>query len=218
MRFLVAICSLALAACGQMSDTPSASVAQAQTQTDFQTVVRMVEPVAEARCRVVAPQRNCDFEIVVDDRPGRPANARQSYAEGGTPVLTITQAMIAETQTPEELAFVLAHVAGHHIAGLIPRLRLLATTGEDRPDALALQAGGSETFDPTPEGVALARGKLHAFELEADAIGAQIIAAAGNDPLTAAAIFGRLPDPGAGSKGTHPSNQARVEAIRQAVN
>ena len=44
----------------------------------FVTVVDAIEPVAERECRARSSQRNCDFRIVVDDRPGIPANAFQT--------------------------------------------------------------------------------------------------------------------------------------------
>ena len=52
----------------------------ARAARQFVQVVETVEPVAEAECRRVEPRMNCDFQIVVDDRPGQPPNAFQTVA------------------------------------------------------------------------------------------------------------------------------------------
>ena len=51
------------------------------------------------------------------------------------------------------------------------------------------------------------------FELEADALGAEIAFAAGFDPLRGAAFFDRLPDPGKKFLGTHPPNAERKALV-----
>jgi len=61
----------------------------------FLTVVQRVEPVAERECRARAPGLNCDFNIVVDDRPGQPVNAYQTLDRNGRPILAFTLAMVA---------------------------------------------------------------------------------------------------------------------------
>jgi hypothetical protein len=47
------------------------------------------------------------------------------------------------------------------------------------------------------------------FELQADALGAEIALVAGYDPLRGTAFFDRLPDPGDKFLGSHPPNAAR---------
>lgn len=219
MRILLAGLILALAACGQINIDGRAASAPEVTQTKghFDVAVQQIEPVAEQWCRERAPLRNCDFKIMIDSQPGLAANASQSYAPNGQPVLTLTTAMIADAQNADELAFILAHEAGHHIAGHILRLRQLASTGVDGPNALGLFDAGEPFANPSREGVALARTKLKGFELEADAFGAQISADAGFDPLIAAEILRRIPDPGVHASGSHPANSDRLQAIRSAV-
>ncbi|MDP5361691.1 MAG: M48 family metalloprotease, partial [Paracoccaceae bacterium] len=53
------------------------------------------------------------------------------------------------------------------------------------------------------------------FELEADALGSRIAAAAGFDPLRGAEFFFRIPDPGDRFLGTHPPNAERLRTVRQ---
>ncbi len=219
MRFLHAVFILALAACGQISGDGQAQNTRevTQMQAHFDLAVRRVAPVAERWCHEHAPLRDCNFQIAIDTRPGLAANASQSYAPNGQPVLTFTSAMIAEARNADELAFIVAHEAAHHIAGHIPRLRLLASTGVDAPDALGLFDAGASFGRPSAEGVARARAKLKDFELEADAVGAQIAAEAGFDPMIAAEILRRMPDPGRHPSGSHPANADRLRAIRLAV-
>ena len=96
---------------------------------DFVTVVERVEPVAERECRARSGGLNCDFRIVVDDRPGVPANAFQTEDEAGRPIIAVTLALLADTRNRDEIAFVLAHEASHHIAGHLERQRQNATLG-----------------------------------------------------------------------------------------
>lgn len=219
MRILLMVFILTSVACGQIDIDRSAasSLAVTQTREHFAQVVDRVEPVAEQWCLDRAPARNCDFQIAVDTRPGLAANAKQSYAPNGQPVLTLTTAMISDAQNADELAFIVAHEAAHHIAGHIQRLRHLASTGVDAPHALGLFDAGEPFATPSRERVALARTKLKEFELEADAFGAQIAAQAGFDPILAAEILRRIPDPGVHASGSHPANSDRLEAIRLAV-
>ena len=104
---------------------PTARVA-AET---FLSVVARVEPVAESYCRSRGVARNCDFRIVVDDRPGQPPNAFQTVDKFNRPVIGFTLALIADARNPDELAFVLGHEAAHHISGHIPRRQDQAMTG-----------------------------------------------------------------------------------------
>ena len=55
------------------------------------------------------------------------------------------------------------------------------------------------------------------FELEADALGAEIAWRAGFDPLLGAQFFTRLPDPGNRFLGSHPPNAQRLAVVQQTV-
>ncbi|MDZ4136092.1 MAG: M48 family metalloprotease, partial [Paracoccaceae bacterium] len=55
------------------------------------------------------------------------------------------------------------------------------------------------------------------FELEADALGAEIALRAGLDPVRGAQFFARIPDPGDAFLGTHPPNADRMATVRAAV-
>lgn len=196
---------------------PLDSVAAAR---QFLRVVDTVEPVAERLCRAQAPWLNCDFQIVIDDRPNQPVNAYQTLDAQGQPVLAFTLAMIAEVRNADELAFVMGHEAAHHIAGHLTRQRRNAQAGALVFAGLAALTGaeGQALQNAGEIGAQLgARTYSKDYELEADVLGTQITAQAGYDPLRGAAFFSRIPDPGDRFLGTHPPNAARIEAVRQAA-
>lgn len=186
----------------------------------FLQVVAAMEPVAEDMCRKRGVARTCDFRIVVDDRPGQPPNAFQTVDSRGRPVIGFTLALIADARNPDELAFVLGHEAAHHIAGHIPKRQEEALAGALLAGVLA-QASGL-----TPEEVkaaqnlgaeVAARSYSKDFELEADALGAEIALIAGYDPILGTGFFDRLPDPGDRFLGSHPPNSQRKAQVAATV-
>lgn len=184
----------------------------------FQQVVARVEPEAERYCKTQIAQGNCDFNIVIDDRPGLPANAFQTLDKNGRPIIGFTLALIADADNSDELAFVLSHEAAHHIAGHIPRQRQNATAGAILLGGLATLAGaGTSAVDAaTNIGASVgARSYSKDFELEADAMGTVIARRAGYNPVRGAEYFNRIPDPGDRFLGTHPPNAQRIETVRR---
>ena len=173
----------------------------------FVDVVNRLEPVAERECRRRAPSLNCDFLIVVDDRAGQPANAFQTVDETGRPIIAFTIALIADARNTDEIAFVMAHEAAHHIENHLEQQRRNATLGAVVFGQLAGVTGGDSDVG--------ARTYSKDFELEADRLGTIIAARAGYDPLRGVEFFFRVPDPGDQFLGTHPPNAQRVEIVRQ---
>lgn len=187
---------------------------------NFVTVLDRVEPVAEEICRASRPTANCDFLMVVDDRPGQPPNAFQTLDSQGRPIVGFTLALIADARNADEIAFVIGHEAAHHIANHIPQTQQTAQTGAILAGILASATGASaERVRAAQEAGAAFGARTYAkdFELEADALGAEITLRAGYDPLIGSAFFDRLPDPGDQFLGTHPPNSARKETIRRVV-
>src|SRR6056297_1290587 len=126
----------------QAAPQPPATPTRANVQ-QFLNVVQRVEPVAERECRARAPRSNCDFRIVVDDRPGQPVNAYQTLDRSGRPILAFTLPMIASVRNADELAFVMGHEAAHHIAGHIPRQKQNAMAGAVLLGSLATLSGAN---------------------------------------------------------------------------
>jgi Zn-dependent protease with chaperone function len=232
MRAFVAFGLLVgLAACEVVPVTPTgtgpASVPQQtaapSSRTNARSFVRVVntlEPVAEKECRQRTTNVNCDFNIVVDDRPDQPANAYQTLDRQGRPIIAFTLALIADARNEDELAFVMGHEAAHHISGHIRRQQQNAVAGAVIFAGLATLSGGDASAVESAQRLGAqvgARSYSKDFELEADALGTIITKRAGYNPLRGAAFFTRIPDPGDKFLGTHPPNAARINTVRKTV-
>lgn len=207
---------------GASSQNPATASAEQlsanQAARSFVQVVRTVEPVAERECRARTQGVNCDFNIVVDDRPGQPANAYQTVDRNGRPVIAFTLALIADVRNEDELAFVMGHEAAHHIAGHIGRQQQNAVAGAVIFAGLATLSGGNAEAVRNAQELGAqvgARSYSKDFELEADALGTIITARAGYKPVRGAQFFARIPDPGDKFLGTHPPNAARIAIVRK---
>ena len=235
MAGLMAVLGLALAGC----DIPTASTAPTIDKPDrtaqvtptstgqsigsneraiaraFIDVVETLEPVAERECRQRSPRLDCDFQIVLDDRP-QPPNAYQTLDDNGRPIIAFTQSLLLEMRNSDEIAFVMAHEAAHHIENHLSQQRRNASVGAVVFGQLAGVTGGGEAAIRTAQelGAAVgARSYSKDFELEADRLGTILAARAGYDPVRGAAFFNRVPDPGDQFLGTHPPNAERVQMV-----
>jgi predicted Zn-dependent protease len=204
--------------------SPSARIAPVQppraAAETFLSVVASVEPVAESYCRNRGTARNCDFRIVVDDRPGQPPNAFQTVDRYNRPVIGFTLALIADARNPDELAFVLGHEAAHHIEGHIPKRQDQALSGALLAGVLAQASGLSPEEVRAAQNIGAevaAQSYSKEFELEADALGAEIALVAGYDPVRGTGFFDRLPDPGDRFLGSHPPNRQRKAVVLATV-
>lgn len=188
---------------------------------NFVSVVTRMEPMIERECRTRLGSGNCDFRIVVDDRPGQPPNAFQTIDDSGRPIVAFTVPLIAEARNVDELAFILGHEAAHHIAGHIPRQRQTALTGALILGGLAAASGADAAGIRDAQNIGGAMGARtysQGFELEADRLGTEIAFRAGYDPLRGAQFFTRIPDPGNRFLGTHPPNSERIRTVQMTVN
>lgn len=232
MRWITCLALVVLASCVEVvepgqttrpapqpapAQRPAPVVTREKVQA-FLTVVQRVEPIAERECRARAPRANCDFRIVVDDRPGQPINAYQTLDRGGRPVLAFTLPMIGAVRNADEMAFIMGHEAAHHIAGHIPRQQQSAAAGAIILGGLtAITGAGQSAVDQAVNIGAGVGGRVFSkeFELEADALGTVIAHKSGYDPLRGIAFFSQIPDPGNRFLGTHPPNAQRVETVRR---
>ena len=192
-------------------------ISRANASANFRSAVARVEPVAEQVCRQ-SRQGNCDFLVRIDPNPRAPANAFQSLGPTGRPILTFTQALIADTRNVDEIAFVISHEAAHHIANHIARQRNNAATGAIIGTVIGAASGlDRASVDQLGRAGAQVGARRYSrdFELEADAIGTRIAARAGFDPVRGAAYFNRIPDPGDRFLGTHPPNAQRIDVVRR---
>lgn len=203
-----------------LAQTGAGPVTGATAARNFVDVVSRMEPVVERECRFRSPQLNCDFRIVVDDRPGEPANAFQTQDRSGRPIIAFTLPLIVEAQNQDELAFIMGHEASHHILGHLERTQASALTGALVLGTLASLGGGSDGAISQAQKIGAtvgARRYSQDFELEADRLGTEIAFDAGFDPARGALFFDRLPDPGNTFLGSHPPNAAREQAVQQTL-
>ncbi|MDW4548338.1 M48 family metallopeptidase [Defluviimonas sp. D31] len=186
---------------------------------NFASVVSRMEPVIERECWNLGVG-NCDFRIVVDDRPGQPPNAFQTLDRSGRPIIAFTLPLIAEARNTDELAFVMGHEAAHHIAGHIPRQQQEAMTGALIAGVLTAATGADSSAIRGAQnigGTFGARRFAKDHELEADSLGTVLAWQAGYDPERGAEFFTRIPDPGNRFLGTHPPNASRIDTVRRTL-
>lgn len=184
----------------------------------FVEVVKRVEPVAERECRARTTQINCDFKIVVDDRPNQKPNAFQTQDSNGRPIIAFNIPLILAARNEDELAFVMGHEAAHHISGHLIRTMQNARVGAVVMSGLAALGGASADAVKTAGDLGAqvgARSYSKGFEIEADELGTVIGAKAGYNPLVGVKFFTQIPDPGNKFLGTHPPNAARVAAVKR---
>ncbi|UXU75142.1 MULTISPECIES: M48 family metalloprotease [unclassified Paracoccus (in: a-proteobacteria)] len=227
---------LALAGCVVVPETPPASgnrplptavrpdvaptPAQASARS-FISVINRMEPMVERECAARRTQPiSCDFQFVVDDRPGLEPNAFQTVDATGRPIIGFTLSLIGEARNADELAFVVGHEASHHILGHINRKTSAATMGAVILGGLASAYGGNPEAIRSAQDFGAQFGARYYskdWELEADYLGAIIALNAGYDPERGALFFARIPDPGDKILGTHPSRAARMNQVSRAV-
>ena len=129
----------------------------------------------------------------------------------------MTQALIRNVNNTDELAFVMAHEAAHHIQGHLARQAQNAAAGAVLLAGLATIAGSGPNDIAAAQDIgAFVGGRSYSknFELEADRLGTVIAYKAGYDPLKGALYFARVPDPGDRFLGTHPPNSQRYHAVK----
>ncbi|WP_028725606.1 M48 family metalloprotease [Paracoccus zeaxanthinifaciens] len=243
MRAAMALAALAVAGCAQGPVTPAITQSPAaQTPPapvvlpapssrhdgtpqgaarSFMQVMSRMEPAVEREC-VERRSRaiNCDFAFVVDDRAGLEPNAYQTVDRTGRPVVGFTLSLIAQTQNPDEIAFVVGHEAAHHILDHLDRKSGAATAAAVVLGSLASAYGGDTAAIERAQSIGASVGARYyskEWELEADYLGAIITMNAGYNPLTGAGLFTRIPDPGNHVLGTHPSRAQRITQVQRAV-
>ena len=240
-RPLAAALCLMLAACGTTYMVPEAGQVAGvaplpvrdgpgRSPADFRRVAARIEPAAEAFCREEAQGAPAGLLRLPHRAGERPAHAAQRLPDPGAqrPAGGGGQHQPArEMRSDDEIAFVLAHEAAHHVAQHIPK--------QQRSQALgALLLGGIAQASAGPAGIsdqalqeamqvgAFVGGRAYSqnYELEADWLGAFIAARGGYEPARGAQIFAR---PALASSGgpvilsTHPASPRRVALAAEAA-
>jgi Zn-dependent protease with chaperone function len=215
------------------SATPLKRVPVLEGVGRFERVAARLEPHAEALCRQETPERDCDLAIRVDLNPRATANAFQTVNADG-PLIVITAPLLQGTRNDDEVAFVMGHEAGHHIASHMEK-----RAGQQLAGALILGVAAAYASSGTDQSRRIVDSAMDAgatvggiaysqtYELEADMLGAYIAEAAGYDAEKGSLLFARREGggtgPTAGAHGamslwsTHPSSPQRVATVRYAV-
>lgn len=221
--FAVLVLALALAGCALPAPPPPPQAPPATgpvSLAGLAEVVARAQPVACQICRETSPHLDCDFIVIVDDRPGQPPNAFHMRDRNGRPIIGFTTALIRELRNTDEIALVFGHEAGHHIADHLPRLQREAYTGAMIGGIMATVTGldreSAQRLVDVSAGVR-ARRYSQAFEIEADSIGALIAHRAGFDVRRGAALLRRTPDPRNRFLATHPPGAERLRAIERTI-
>lgn len=187
----------------------------------FVAVMRRMEPAVERECLQRRTQPiNCDFQFVVDDRPGQEANAFQTIDATGRPIIGFTLPLIAQTRNGDEIAFVVGHEASHHILNHLDRKAGAAAAGAVILGSIASVYGNNPEAIETAQRIGASVGSRYYsrdWELQADYLGAIMTLNAGFDPINGSLFFERIPDPGDHILGTHPPRAARLAQVRRAV-
>lgn len=245
MRLFLSPClALVLAACGttyavplaapdataprtDATPAPAAPPGPARTRADFARVAARVEPAAERLCRQErpdAPAAWCDYRIGLITDPDTPPNAFQTEGDDGRPEVHFAATLLPIMRSDDEIAFVLAHETGHHIAGHIPKQQAQQALGA-MVGGLAAAMGAAYGIPLSQEqGMTLggeigARSYSQTYELEADTLGAFIAARAGYDPAAGAAFFERPEIASAGGLPllvSHPGSAQREATVARA--
>jgi predicted Zn-dependent protease len=183
-----------------------------------QRVAAAAEPVCAAQLG-----RACGFVVRLD-----PSTSVRATAHGAGQV-TLTAGMVRLVETEDELAAVVAHEFGHHLAGHLGRQRVRNTVAGTAASAalgalvpfgglagLVLGQGAAQLGAGAAR-LAYSKGE----EREADYLGAYLVARAGYDLERAGGLWARLSRPEAqglaGLLATHPAEAERLAAWRRAA-
>lgn len=236
MRFRspVLLLTLALGACGPtyqvMEPVPVAVPpapapaggrrSEAAVLADFGEAAARIERTAEPMCREMRGRgegRSCNYVFQLIDDPRMGPNAFQTLGRDGRPQVAMTLQLAALSRNQDEIAFVLGHEAGHHIADHLAKGQTQAMTGALVLGTLATLGNASQeaVSDMMRIGASLG-GRVYSqsYELEADTLGTYIAARAGYDPERGARIFARSELAGGGGLlSTHPASSRRQATV-----
>jgi Zn-dependent protease with chaperone function len=251
-KTIAVLCAAVLTACsaGQFSPTPSpqdqaaakqifdqeranptsfGNSSQSQARARYARVIARVEPAAEQYCRSShGGSFDCDVQIRVDSK-ATVRNAYQFYDQG-RPVVVVTMPLMTDVRNDDELAFVIGHEFGHHIAQHIVRQEktakaaavLVAAAGAYAV-ANSNNASNSDKVNAVLLGGTLGyavgqRAFSQSHELEADTLGTYVSKIAGYDPINGARYFARpeatrKADGSLSFWGTHPPDEKRIATV-----
>lgn len=198
------------------------TVAQADVNR-LQSVAQNVRQAGAEVCNHLGTNRtNCRYDIKLVTEPEDEARVPNAYADGNT--IFITLAMLAITNSTEELAFILSHEYAHNVLTHVDKktrnamLGMLAGTLADR----LLATRGFETGGQFGEvGAQLGASRYSVdYEREADYVGLYILQRAGYDVRKAEEVWRRMAAANPQSiyiQSTHPTSAERYLSMQAII-
>ncbi|GAA3864690.1 hypothetical protein GCM10022404_13740 [Celeribacter arenosi] len=188
-------------------------------------------PAGKKVCEAATADRedfNCSVDVGIDTKM-KERNAYFTHVNGD-PVIRISMPLLMDTQSDDEVAFVLSHEFGHLIGRHIEKQEQQAVAGALIMGALAAYANANaaaagQYYDPNAVSrnveIGAALGSIaysQTYELESDTLGTYIAKTAGYDPVKGAQYFARPEDvrTEAGNLsfwGTHPPDEKRLATV-----
>lgn len=205
-------------------------------QKRFFHVMQRVKPVGKKVCEEVTVDLEdfiCDVDIQIDTKMSV-RNAYFTYIDDA-PVIRMSMPLLKDTESDDEVAFVMSHEFGHLIGRHIDKQKKQALTGAIILGAItaygnAYAASAGQYYDPNDVTRSMELGAAvgskaysQTYELESDTLGTYIAQLAGYDPVNGAKFFARPEDvrTRAGNLsfwGTHPPNEKRLATVIATVN
>lgn len=242
-----------LSACGTTFQLPELGVAQTQQATQmfaaaqtqgarptlstgaaeqrFRRVAGRIKLAGGKYCVALTAEQegfNCNVNVAID-REMTQRNAYFTYINS-QPIIRISMPMLRDTQSDDEVAFVLGHEYGHLIGRHIEKQQQQAVAGAlilgtitAAANSYSASYGGYYDTDAVGQSVELGaalgtQAYSQSYELESDALGTRIATAAGYDPIKGAMFFAR-PEAAKTSAGnlsfwgTHPPDEKRLATV-----
>ena len=185
---------------------------------NFDRVRRGLGPTAGRICAQEGDAASCSFRFRLDPRADLPEGALVTRGDDGTAVIIATGTLLEKVQSNDELAFVLAHMAGHHIEGHRRGGNQTAIAQTLLSGAQGAASGNIQSIVNTAIRLNSAAGPRSfslSEEIAADALATRIAAEAGFDPVAGAAFFARNPEGAEQFLKIHRPDPARMAAVRQ---
>ena len=217
------------AAAQEQGARPTLSTSAAEQR--FRRVAGRIKVAGGKYCVALTAERenfNCDVNVSID-REMEQRNAYFTY-DNSQPVIRISMPLLRDTQSDDEVAFVLGHEYGHLIGRHIEKQQQQALAGALILGAMTAAANSYSAsyggdYDPAAVGRSVELGAAlgsqaysQSYELESDTLGTRIAAAAGYDPVKGAMFFAR-PEAAKTSAGnlsfwgTHPPDEKRLATV-----
>jgi Zn-dependent protease with chaperone function len=217
------------------ADTTRTTLSSGSAESRFNRVARRVEPAGRKVCKEATANLedfNCNVNIAID-RSMTVRNAYFTY-QNGEPIIRLSLPLVRDTQSDDEVAFVMSHEFGHLIGRHIEKQEQQAMVGAIILGTItaygnAYSASAGQYYDPNAVAnnmeLGAAAGALaysQTYELESDTLGTYIAQLAGYDPIEGAQFFAR-PEEARTSVGTlsfwgtHPPDEKRLATVIAAV-